>query len=58
MFLKNLMNLWQHIAVLNDKLIRDREHYFELKIQLALSILEEQWLLMVNISHLFTAFLL
>ena len=58
MFLKSLMNLWQHITVLNDKLLRDRQSKYDLKVQLALNILEEQWLLLVNISHLFTAFLL
>ena len=58
MFLKNLMSLWQHITILNDKLFRDKQSKLELKIQIALSILEEQWLLMVNSSHLFTAFLI
>ena len=43
MFLKNLMNLWNHISVLNDKLFRDKQQKIDLKTQLAIYLLEEQW---------------
>lgn len=56
MFLKNLMSLWNHISVLNDKLFREKQSKIELKIQLGLNMMEEQWQLLVNVSHLFTAF--
>lgn len=56
MFLKKLMSLWDHIAVLNNKVLKEKQSQFDLKLQLALTIIEEQYQLMCTIAHLFTAF--
>lgn len=41
MFLKNLMSLWNHLAVLNDKVLREKQSKIELKLQLGLNMVEE-----------------
>ena len=41
MFLKKLMSLWDHIAVLNNKVLKEKQSQFDLKLQLALTIIEE-----------------
>jgi len=56
MFLKKLMTLWDHIAVLNNKVLKETHSQLDLKLQLGLTIIEEQYQLMCAIAHLFTAF--
>lgn len=57
MFLKSLNSLWTHISVMNKKIFAfNSEDINDMQIQIGICIMEEQYLLLANLAHLFTAF--
>ena len=54
-FLTRLNLLWSHLAVLNKKLLDEPLYLKQIRLQMAIGLMEEQYLLMSTISHLFLA---
>jgi hypothetical protein len=54
-FLTRLNKLWTYLAMINENLFEEPLYLRPIRLQLAITLMEEQHALMATLAHLFTA---